>query len=237
MRIALIGYGKMGHEIEKIAIERGHSISGIIDINNAEDLNPSLNSESDVAIEFTTPESVINNLYRCFEIGLPVVAGTTGWHEKLNEVMDRCREGNCSLFYASNFSIGVNLFFAMNKKFAKLMEKFPQYDVSISETHHTQKIDSPSGTAVTLANLISEELSGKNGWTSEKPNKRDIQIEAFREGDIKGIHTVKYDSDIDFITLTHHAKSRRGFATGAVLAAEYLYGKNGIFTMRDLLDI
>ncbi len=237
MKILLIGYGRMGKEIEKIAIERNHDIINTIDIHNYSELNQENASKADVAIEFTTPDSVLKNIYRCFELDLPIVTGTTGWHKKLKDVSLRCKKDDQSLFYASNFSIGVNLFFALNEKMARLMENFEQYDVSIKEIHHTKKLDSPSGTAASLADIIRQNLSRKNDWTMEEPLPSDIHISAIREGDIKGIHSVKYESGIDFIELNHHAKSRKGFAKGAVLAAEYLLNKKGIFTMRDLLEI
>mgnify|MGYP006283938943 CR=1 FL=1 len=237
MRIMVIGYGKMGHEIEKAAIERGHTISGIIDVHNIGDLNSSLAEKTDVAIEFTTPSSVIDNLFRCFKLGLPVVTGTTGWHDQLEEVKEKCKKENNSLFYASNFSIGVNLFFVLNEQMAKIMNKFPEYDISIEETHHTQKLDSPSGTAVSIARIIEEQLTRKTGWKLGNAGKDEIPVKAIRSGDIKGIHKIQYESDNDYIELTHKAKSRKGFAEGAVLAAEFLTGQKGVFTMRDLLGI
>lgn len=236
MRITLIGYGKMGHEIEKTAIERGHTISGIIDIHNIEDLN-SHAANTDVAIEFTSPSSVIDNLYRCFELNLPVVTGTTGWHEQSDTIKERCKKENHSLFYASNFSIGVNLFFALNEQMAEIMNKFSEYDVSIEETHHIQKLDSPSGTAVSIARVIEEQLARKTGWKLDDAGKDEIQVKAIRSRDVKGIHKVRYDSEKDYIELTHYAKSRKGFAEGAVLAAEFLVGQKGVYTMRDLLGI
>ncbi|MFW5644439.1 MAG: 4-hydroxy-tetrahydrodipicolinate reductase [Bacteroidota bacterium] len=237
MRIILIGYGKMGHEIEKAAIERGHTISGIIDVHNTEDLSSSLAEKADLAIEFTTPSSVLDNLYRCFELNLPVVTGTTGWHDEIDSVKEKCLSGNKSLFYASNFSIGVNLFFVLNEQMARIMNKFANYDVSIEETHHTQKLDSPSGTAVSIAQIIEEQLTRKTGWKLDDAGKDEITVKAIRSGDVKGIHKVRYESDEDFIELTHTAKSRKGFAEGAVVAAEFMKNRKGVFTMRDLLGI
>lgn len=237
MKIVLIGYGKMGREIEKTAIEKGHSILARIDIDNYQELDQNLAAEADVAIEFTIPNSVLQNIYKCFELGLPVVTGTTGWHNELEKVKKDCIEGNHSLFYASNFSIGVNIFFALNENLAEIMNGFSQYDVLMKEIHHTRKLDAPSGTAVTLADIIISKLERKKSWTLAPGNEKEIAIEAKREGDIKGIHTVKYESEIDFIEVTHNAKTRKGFAEGAVLAAEYLSNKKGIFTMRDLLGI
>lgn len=233
----LIGYGKMGREIERLVVGRGHTISAIIDLHNQEDLNSSLASQTDVAIEFTTPQSVIENIHKCFELKLPMVAGTTGWHDRLDEIIKKAEKGNHSLFYASNFSIGVNLFFALNENLAELMEKFPGYNVSIQESHHTQKLDTPSGTAISLAEIIHKKLSRKDGWAMDSADSSKIHVKASRKGDIKGIHTVRYDSANDSIEITHNAKSRKGFATGAVLAAEYLNERKGIFTMRDLLGI
>jgi 4-hydroxy-tetrahydrodipicolinate reductase len=237
MKIVLIGYGKMGQEIEKVAVDRKHTIIAKIDIDNYSELDEKLAEEADVAIEFTTPSSVLNNIYRCFEINLPVVTGTTGWHNEMAKVKKDCLEGNHSLFYASNFSIGVNLFFVLNENLAEMMNSFPQYDVLMKEIHHTRKLDAPSGTAITLADLITSQLKRKDNWTLGESKTHEIKIEAIREGDVKGIHTVKYESDIDFIEVIHNAKSRKGFAEGAVMAAEYLSNKKGIFTMRDLLGI
>lgn len=227
----------MGHEIEKAAIERGHTISGIIDVHNTEDLSSSLAEKADLAIEFTTPSSVLDNLYRCFELNLPVVTGTTGWHDEIDSVKEKCLSGNKSLFYASNFSIGVNLFFVLNEQMARIMNKFANYDVSIEETHHTQKLDSPSGTAVSIAQIIEEQLTRKTGWKLDDAGKDEIMVKAIRSGDVKGIHKVRYESDEDFIELTHTAKSRKGFAEGAVVAAEFMKNRKGVFTMRDLLGI
>lgn len=237
MKVVLIGYGKMGHEVEKLALARNHSIVGRIDIDNYDDLNSNLASKADVAIEFTTPSTVLKNIYKCFDLDLPVVAGTTGWHAELEKVIKDCTNGNHSLFYSSNFSIGVNLFFALNELLAELMNNFPQYNVSMKEIHHTQKLDAPSGTAVTLADLIIQRLDRKSNWKLNEGQLDEICIEAIREGEVTGTHNVRYESEIDFIEVTHNAKSRKGFAEGAVVAAEFLMNKKGIFTMRDLLGI
>ncbi len=238
MKIALIGYGKMGHEIEKLAAERGHSVELVIDIDNLEDLNPDNLRRTDVAIEFTAPTSVTGNILTCFEADLPVVTGTTGWYEELPGITGQCKREGKSLFYASNFSIGVNILFAVNRYLAGLMNKFVQYDVRINETHHTQKLDAPSGTAISLADQILSALERKVKWTlGDTTTENEIMISAVREGDIKGIHEIIYESDVDLITLRHEAKSRKGFALGAVLAAEFLNGKKGVFTMQDLLGI
>lgn len=238
MKIALIGYGRMGHEIEKIALDRGHEIVLVIDLDNPEDLAPEKLGTADVAIEFTTPASVIGNLEKCFKAGVPVVTGTTGWHEELNRISDLCREQNQALFYASNFSIGVNILFAVNKYLADLMDSFEQYDVSVEETHHTKKLDAPSGTAISIADQILGALGRKIKWSLDKTDsENELLIKAFRQGDIKGIHEIKYESDVDIITLKHEAKSRKGFALGAILAAEFLQNKKGVYTMRDLMGI
>ncbi len=238
MKIALIGYGKMGHEIEKMAVGRGHTIDLVIDINNPNDLNPESLGKVDVVIEFTTPASVTDNLKKCFEAGVPVVTGTTGWYEELPLITELCNQNHQTLFYASNFSIGVNIVFAVNEFLAKLMDGFEQYEVMIDETHHTQKLDAPSGTAISLAGQILGSLERKQKWSLDAVHSEsEILIRAHREGDIKGIHEIRYESDVDIITLSHEAKSRKGFAFGAVLAAEFIPGKKGVFTMRDLMGI
>lgn len=235
MKLAIIGYGNMGREIERIALERKHTIELTIDVDSKDELTPENLVRADVAIEFTTPGSVISNLYACFESGIPVVTGTTGWHNQREEVFQKCNSMNASLFYASNFSIGVNLFFEINKITAQLLDKFNQYDVSISETHHTRKLDAPSGTAVSLAEILTEKLSKKQGWSLDSPGENEIGITAIRQGDVAGIHSVKFESAEDSIELSHSAFSRKGFAKGAVAAAEFIVDKKGIFTMSDLL--
>ena len=238
MKIALIGYGKMGKEIEKVAISRGHEISLIIDIDNPEDLTIENLQKSDVAIEFTIPSSAIKNYNICFEAGIPVVSGTTGWLEKKDEVYQKCKETRGTFFYGSNFSVGVNLFFELNKKLADLMAPRTEYNVEMTEVHHTQKLDSPSGTAISLVDDILDILPGKQSWVNnDKPAENNINIKSERIGQVPGIHTVQYESDIDFIEITHSAKSRKGFAFGAVLAAEYCLENIGILTMKDLLKI
>ncbi len=238
MKIALIGYGRMGHEIEIAAKSRGHEIVLIIDLENPEDLAPSKLGVADVAIEFTTPGTVIQNLKKCFDANVPVVTGTTGWYEELPGMISLCEKKAQSLFYASNFSIGVNILFAVNEFMAGIMDSFEQYDVRITEIHHTQKLDAPSGTAITIAGQILNALKRKSKWSlDEVQNLNELMIKALREGDVKGIHEINYESDEDLISLRHEAKSRKGFAVGAVLAAEYLAGKKGTFTMRDLMGI
>lgn len=236
MNIALIGYGKMGHEIEQIALERGHQITLIIDENNAHDLDNAHLAKCDVAINFSTPDSAMNVITRCFDAKTPLVCGTTGWLQHLPEVKKRCKDEGQAFFYASNFSLGVNLFFKLNKQLAEMMSKFNQYQVSMTEVHHINKLDAPSGTAITLAEGILENYQDKNKWVLA-PEKADdaVSITAVREGEVPGIHTIRYQSEPDYIEITHSAFSRKGFALGAVVAAEYLPGKQGFLGMDDLL--
>lgn len=237
MKIALIGYGKMGKEIEQILIARGHTIPLIIDLNNTNDLDTAHLQKVDVAIEFTTPSTAYGNVVKCLEEGVPVVCGTTAWLDKLPEVEQLCKEKNGAFFYASNYSIGVNIFFEINRRLAQLMNRFGEYDVTIEETHHTQKKDAPSGTAVTLAEGVLENLDRKQKWvcgTTTIPEE--LEVVAIRRSVVPGTHTVTYESDVDALSITHMAKSRRGFALGAVLAAEFLHGKTGIFSMKDLMQ-
>jgi 4-hydroxy-tetrahydrodipicolinate reductase len=238
MKIALIGYGKMGKEIEKIAVSRGHEINLTIDINNPEDLTVENLRKCDVAIEFTIPASAINNYMVCFEADIPVVSGTTGWLDRKDEVYKKCTDTNGTFFYGSNFSVGVNLFFELNKKLAQLMAPRTEYNVEMTEVHHTQKLDAPSGTAISLADDIITALPGKEGWVNDRtPSEKELNIKSERIGQVPGIHTIKYESAVDFIEITHNAKSRKGFAFGAVLAAEYCMENSGILTMKDLLKI
>jgi 4-hydroxy-tetrahydrodipicolinate reductase len=238
MKLALLGYGKMGQEIEKTALERGHTIVLIIDINNHNEFTKENLLKADVAIDFSTPDSAVNNILTCFGAGTPIVCGTTGWNKQLDYISATCKETNQSLFYSSNFSIGVNILFAVNEYLAGIMNGFNQYDVSMEETHHTQKLDAPSGTAISIAEQIISRLDRKNSWSLEKDASSDkIKIDAIREGNIIGIHDIIYESEVDYIQLKHFSKSRKGLAFGAVLAAEYLKGRKGIFTMRDLLGM
>lgn len=238
MRIALIGYGKMGKEIEKIALDRGHEVVLKIDVTNPEDLTIENLQKADVAIEFTIPSSAIANYKLCFEAGIPVVSGTTGWLEKLPEVHQQCHEKNGTFFYASNFSLGVNIFFALNKKLAELMANRPEYTVEMKEIHHTQKLDAPSGTAITLAEGILANIPEKKSWVNQSTNQaNELGIVSVREGQVPGTHIINYDSEVDYIEITHCAKSRKGFAFGAVMAAEYSFGKKGILSMNDMLNI
>ncbi len=237
MKIALIGYGKMGKEIEKIALERGHEILFKFDINNKKKFTTENLKKTDVAIEFTQPGSAYENYLKCFKANIPVVSGTTGWLDKLPEIKQYCEKDGQTFFYASNFSIGVNLFFKLNAQLARLMNKIEGYDVEISETHHTQKKDAPSGTAITVAEGIISNFDKKQKWVKENAvNDAELVIRSFREGNIPGIHTVKYESDVDYIEITHNAKNRKGFALGAVLAAEFTLKNKGFLTMNDLLD-
>jgi 4-hydroxy-tetrahydrodipicolinate reductase len=238
MKIALIGYGKMGREIEKIALERGHEIVSIIDVDNSEDFDSAeFLFSTEVAIEFTNPEAAYTNYRKCFERNIPVVAGTTGWLKQLDEVKKECIESNQTFFYASNYSIGVNIFFAVNKYLAKIMNNFPQYDVRMEEIHHIHKLDSPSGTGISLAEGILEHLNRKNQWKEgTKGHADDLLICSRREGEVPGIHEIIYESGADSIRIKHDAKSRKGFALGAVLAAEYTKGRIGFLTMNDMLN-
>ncbi len=237
MKVALIGYGKMGKTIEKILIERGHSIVSIIDVDNPGDFQSDAFKSADVAIEFTFPSAAFDNYLKCFAANIPVVAGTTGWLEHLEEVKTICEKEGKTFFYASNFSLGVNIFFAVNQYLAKLMNNFPQYDVSISETHHIHKLDAPSGTAIVLAQDIFKQVERKKQWTLAKTgDPADLTIEAIREGEVPGIHEITYESDVDYIQIKHSSKSRMGLALGAVLAAEFTVGKKGFLGMNDLLQ-
>jgi len=238
MNIALIGFGKMGQEIKSIALERGHDVPLIIDIDNKDDLTVENLENVDVAIEFTIPQSAINNYKVCFEAQVPVVSGTTGWLDNYDTVVELCSKNNSGFFYASNYSLGVNLFFAVNKYLAQLMNNFPDYDVAMEEIHHTQKLDAPSGTAITLAEGVLESIDRKKKWTlQEFSDPSDFQIVAKRLGTVPGTHTLTYDSEVDSIEIKHTAKSRKGFALGAVLAAEFMNKKQGIFGMKDLLGL
>jgi 4-hydroxy-tetrahydrodipicolinate reductase len=238
MNIALIGYGKMGKAIEKIAIEKGHQITAIVDSKNPIELLKINNI--DVAIEFTRPELARKHMVYCLEIGLPIVVGTTAWKEDLPAITDMVNKQNGSLVHASNFSIGVNLFFEMNKKLAKIMEAHPAYKLEMTEIHHTQKLDKPSGTAVTLAEEIIEQNINYKHWRLAEDNKlvneNEFFIHALREENVPGTHLISYESQIDSIHFEHVAHTRDGFALGAIVAAEWLQNKKGIFTMKDVLQ-
>jgi 4-hydroxy-tetrahydrodipicolinate reductase len=238
MKIALIGYGKMGKEIEKIALDRGHEIVLKIDITNPEDLTIANLQKADVAIEFTIPSSAVSNYKLCFEAGIPVVSGTTGWLERLPEVHQLCKTLNGTFFHTTNFSLGMNIFFALNQKLAELMANRSEYTIEMKEIHHTQKLDAPSGTAITLAEGILKNIPQKKSWVNHSTSQTDeLGIISVREGQVPGTHSINYDSEVDYIEITHCAKSRKGLAFGAVLAAEYSFGKKGILSMNDMLNI
>lgn len=238
MKIALIGYGKMGKEIERIAIERGHEIVCIIDADNQQDFDSDNFRRADVAIEFTMPTTAYANYIKAFNQGVAVVSGSTGWLDKLESVKKMCEEENATFFYSSNYSIGVNIFFALNKYLAKIMDRFSQYDVTMNEIHHIHKLDHPSGTAITLANGILESIERKNDWTEQADASADkLLITHDREGEVPGTHTIEYKSDVDRIVIEHEAFNRRGLALGAVVAAEWLKGKKGFHTMDELMNI
>ncbi len=233
MKIALIGYGKMGKAIEQIAKQRGHEIVAIID----KDENKDNLTKADVAIEFTTPQSAVDNYLECFENNIPVVSGTTGWLERYDFVTEVCEQKGQAFLYASNFSIGVNIFFELNRKLAEMMGDYPEYQVSMEEIHHTEKLDAPSGTAISLANDIIKRNARKKSWRLDTKADDVLNITAKRIPKTPGTHKVTYESDIDAIQIKHQAKSREGFAVGAILAAEFIKGKKGVFSMQDLLHL
>jgi len=236
MKLAIIGYGKMGREIEKVALQRNHEIICIIGKDNISDFDSEQFRTTEAAIEFTEPEAVSGNILKCFSAGVPVVTGTTGWLQNLNSISEECIKRNQALLYASNFSLGVNLFFELNRQLAKMMNQFDYYHVEIEEIHHVHKLDSPSGTAISLAEGIIENLNRKTSWVNNRTaSDEQIPVTSIRKGEIAGIHTIKYNSGVDCIEIKHSAKNRVGFAVGAVLAAEFIRGKKGIFTMTDLL--
>ena len=238
MKIALLGYGKMGKEIEKIAIEKGHEIPLKVTSENA-GFSPSELLGIDVAIEFSRPEFAVSNIKKCFEANVPVVVGTTGWYEYLDEIETICIARNQSLLYATNYSIGVNLFFKLNTQLAELMNNYPDYKVEVEEIHHTQKLDAPSGTGISIAEQIIENNKLKESWVNQKSSKEnELEIISKREDKVPGTHSVYYKSGIDEIEIKHTAHSRSGFAQGALLAAEWLTkNKDGIYGMQDVLEI
>ena len=238
MKIALVGYGKMGHMIEEVAATRGHKIVLKIDVTNQHDFTRDNIATADVAIEFTNPESAFQNVMKCLEFEIPVVSGSTGWNQKLEEAKNYCRQINGSFLHTSNFSIGVNIFFEINKLLANLLSSQLAYDVMMREIHHTAKKDAPSGTAVTLADQILSKLPRKKNWVnSPSANNEELSIISERIDPAPGTHYVKYSSEVDDIEIIHTAHSRKGFALGAVLAAEYISDKKGIFSMKDVLNI
>ena len=241
MKIALIGYGKMGHIIERIALERGHEIVSKVDVDNQDEFDSDAFASADVAIEFTVPAKAVENYRKSWAAGVPVVSGTTGWNSVLPELKEEIAANGYTLFWASNFSLGVNLFFELNKRLAQMMNRYANYDVAMTEIHHTEKKDAPSGTAITLAEGILENLDRKSEWvlvdSQQSTDNSQLGIEALREGKVPGTHIVKYDSAVDSITIKHEAKSREGFALGAVVAAEFLVGKPaGFYSMADLMN-
>lgn len=225
----------MGREIEKAALERGHTIVLKINTGNTQTITNADLQQADVGIEFSTPHTVVSNIYRCLEASLPVVVGTTGWYQQFEEIMEASALKNGTIFHATNFSLGVNLFFRLNSTLAKLMNQYPEYEVSMEEIHHVHKLDKPSGTAITLAEQIISQVDRKKQWSLNSKSPDTIHIKDIREGEVPGTHIIKYSSGIDDIEIMHKAHSRKGFALGAVIAAEYIYGKKGIFTMNDLL--
>lgn len=250
MKIALIGYGKMGRMIEQIALSRGHEIVCIIDMDNRDDFDSEAFASADVAIEFTAPQAAYGNYLRAFEKGVKVVSGSTGWmKEHGDDVRRMCTEEGQTLFWASNFSVGMAVFSAVNRYLAKIMNGFPQYDVEMEEVHHVHKLDHPSGTAITLAEELTAGLGRKSGWTVGTVTNPDgtvdgtkdtpadmLRIDSIRRGEVPGIHSISYDSEADRITITHDAHSRKGFALGAVLAAEYTKDHRGLLTISDMFN-
>ena len=238
MKIALIDYGKMGKAIESIALSKGHEIVLKIDIQNNQDFTEAALQKADVAIEFTGPHSAFENVKKCIAWGVPVVSGSTGWLDQWAEIKDLCAVKNGTLIYSSNYSIGVNLFFELNKQLAQLMESYNSYDVSMTEVHHTEKKDAPSGTAISLAEQILTNLGRKNKWVNaDSGNSNELVIQSERIDPAPGTHMVKYSSEVDDIEIIHTAHTRIGFASGAVLAAEFAFEKKGIFTMKDVLGL
>ncbi|MEO5594687.1 MAG: 4-hydroxy-tetrahydrodipicolinate reductase [Chitinophagaceae bacterium] len=238
IKIALIGYGKMGKAIEAIALQRGHEIVLKIDVDNAADFTAANLEKADAAIEFTGPHSAFNNVMKCLEYGVPLVCGSTGWLDKMDEVKTYCKQQNGCFLYASNFSVGVNIFFEINKRLAELMKPHADYTVSMEEIHHTQKKDAPSGTAVTLAEQVLATIDRKNKWVNnETDDPGALSIISKRIDPAPGTHTVSYHSAVDTIDIIHTAHNRTGFATGAVLAAEFVKGKKGIFSMKEVLGL
>jgi 4-hydroxy-tetrahydrodipicolinate reductase len=246
MKIAILGYGKMGRIIEKIAQDRKHEIVLKIDVSNQHELTTENLQKADVAIEFSTPDTVLSNIEACFNAKVPIVVGTTGWYGHLQRIKNECDQNGTTLLYASNFSVGVNMFFHVNKILAKLMNNYPYYDVQVEEIHHTQKLDSPSGTAITIAEGIVEELDSKKEWVNiltdgggspEDTIKADqLLIESMRMENVPGTHTVVYDSEVDSIEFKHTAHNRNGFALGAVMAAEWVQGKKGFYSVKDMFN-
>ncbi len=239
VKIGLFGYGKMGKTIEKIALNRGHEVVWQIDVENRDRVTPALLREAEVAIEFSRPEVAFGNVMACLEAGVPVISGTTGWLAQLPEAEAYCREKGGALLWSSNFSVGVNLFFALNRYLARMMNTRPEYAPEMTEIHHIHKLDAPSGTAVTLAQDLIEATDAKTGWRLMPGDvgETEVPIIAVREGEVPGTHIVRWASDIDEVVMEHRAHSREGFARGAVLAAEWIRGRSGVFSMTEVLSI
>ncbi len=238
MKIALIGYGKMGKVIEEIALSGSHEVVSKIDVLNTRSDHIENIKNADVAFEFTKPEAAVSNILKCFKLNIPVVCGTTGWYDNFEFVENECKKYDGTLFHASNFSLGVNILFELNHKLALIMNNFSEYDIGLTEIHHLQKLDSPSGTAITLAKGILDNLDRKDKWVNNKDAaKTEINIISKREEKVPGTHTIKYESNVDKLEITHSAKNRMGFGSGAILAGEFIQGKKGIFTMQDLLKL
>ncbi len=235
MKIALIGYGKMGKTIEKIALDRGHEIVSIIDIDNQQDFDSDAFRSADVAIEFTTPATAVDNYYKAFAQGVPVVSGSTGWTARMPEIKAVCDKGEATFFWTSNFSLGVNLFFALNKYLSALMDNFENYRPEMKEIHHIHKLDHPSGTAITLAEGLIGNVARLDAWTEENASDSQLLIKHEREGEVPGTHIISWDSEVDTITIEHKAKSRQGFALGAVVAAEWVKNQKGFLTMDQMM--
>jgi 4-hydroxy-tetrahydrodipicolinate reductase len=244
MNIALLGYGKMGQIIERFAIERGHEIVLKIGVENLTELTTANLKKADVAIDFSAPNAVVSNIYQCFEADLPIVVGTTGWYGELQQIKNDCLKSNNTLLYGSNFSVGVNLFFHLNKVLARLMNNYPAYEVQVEEIHHTQKLDSPSGTAMTIAEDIIEAVDRKQEWVNEVVGtsvpeafkSEELLIESHRIENVPGTHTVIYSSEVDDIEIKHTAHNRAGFALGAIIAAEWLENKQGFYNVADVFN-
>jgi 4-hydroxy-tetrahydrodipicolinate reductase len=238
MKIALFGYGKMGHAIESLAIQRGHEIVVRFDSDDEwQKCGHELNA-CDVAVDFSTPETAISNIHKCFKAKVPIVCGTTGWHDQLGAIRSECLSTGNSLFFASNFSLGVNLFFELNRHLAGIMNNYSEYTASIEEIHHIHKLDAPSGTAITLANDLIGNIDRLTSWSNNTTYATDeLPVRSIREGEVPGTHTISYNSEADTIEIKHTAKSRKGFVIGAVLAAEFIRGKAGFFGMKDMLGI
>ncbi|MDZ4668353.1 MAG: 4-hydroxy-tetrahydrodipicolinate reductase [bacterium] len=247
MKIALLGYGKMGMAIEKVALAKGHEIVYKVNLENAYDFMPVSLRNVDVAIDFSMPTAAVDNILKCFESNTPIVVGTTGWYDQLDEITAKCLKEGQALVHSTNYSIGVNLFYKLNKIMASMMAHFDTYDVMIEEVHHLAKMDHPSGTALSLAGHIMDEIKSKTiirerlifgkDQPAQSAKPHELLVESFREGDVTGLHKVKYESMIDLIEITHDAKSRYGFAKGALMAAEWIVGKKGVYTMDDILNL